>query len=466
FEKGDKIVTLKKIEDGNYHLNDGKYNYYVNKDGKVNVENEGVVNVVRNESVGMVSDNSKTTAINKGTIKLEGSGSGILSTDGGQGINKGDIEVTSTWNEEKNNWNRVAGITTEGEGSLGINEKSGKIVVKNSGVGMEAKENSTVINKGNIEVEGNNEYEMDSEGNEKEIWGSTGLVARTGSTAINEGYIKTTGSSNNGMNGSGEATLKNSGTIEMNSKVKYIDDSWFDSEGNFIEERGMGYSFETMMNGRENSYLENSGTLLGEGSILSIVAKLGSNALNTGNILITGKVQKIEEGEPIYNEDSNHVVSYSVGMRARENSTIVNEGNIIIKGGDSAGMDTRQGSEGVNKGDITLESSQYLNTEKYENEDGEEISREYLEHTHIEGMRAREESEVINEKNINIKGRGVGIIALENSVATNEGDIYGESITFLQKNSYTDSEGNLVEEEREEETYITGMEAYRESSIE
>ncbi|MGL6118991.1 MAG: hypothetical protein ACRC0V_00640, partial [Fusobacteriaceae bacterium] len=35
FEKDGKIVTLKKTEDGNYHLNDGKKDYYLDSEGKL-----------------------------------------------------------------------------------------------------------------------------------------------------------------------------------------------------------------------------------------------------------------------------------------------------------------------------------------------------------------------------------------------------------------------------------------------
>ncbi|MGL5982737.1 MAG: hypothetical protein ACRCZR_05360, partial [Cetobacterium sp.] len=427
--------------------------------------NEGKIEVLGNESIGILADNN-ATAINNGIINVVGSGNGMVLADGGQGINKGTIEVTSSWNEEKGNWERVNGIKTSGSGSLAINEIEGKILVKNSGVGMEAVENSTVINKGTIEIEGNYEYETDSEGNTiKEIWGSTGLLALSGSTAINEGYIKITGSSNNGMYGDGETTLENKGTIETKSKITNVDDSWFDSNGNFIEKRGIGYSFECVIDGRGNSYIENSGTLLGEGSVLGIVARTGSTALNIGDILITGKVEKIESGKPLHSENSNHIVSYSEGMGARDKSTVTNEGNININGGNSTGVYAGQNSQGMNKGNITLESSQYLNTETMTDELGENYSEDRIEYTYLEGMRAWDSSEVENEGKINLKGTGSGIVVVENSNGLNKGEINLESVQYIQRENWIDSEGENHSEDRIEHTYLEGMKAYDKSEV-
>ncbi|MGL5203404.1 autotransporter domain-containing protein [Cetobacterium sp.] len=548
------VLAVKGDESAAIYAVDNVTSLDLDEDRTTVVENKGTIDVAGDKSVGMVSEGATTKVVNKGningvseerdgkttsvygmaalenglaenegTINIAGSGIGMIIAKGAQGINAGKIEVASNWIEDKDNWEAVSGITTTGSGSLAINE--GDIFVKNSGKGMEAKDNSTVINKGDIEVEGHYYYETDSEGNIlREVNGSTAIRVENGSTGINEGNIKTIGASNNSMFGIGETTLINNGVIDSKSIVTYIDDSGFDTNGVFVEERGIGYSFEGVMDGRENSYVENNGTILGEGSILGVTARTGSEALNTGDILITGKVEKLEDGKPLFDNEGNHMVSSSTAMRARDNAIATNEGRISIVGGDARGMDARRGSVGINKGDIYLESSEYLGKNKWTDEDGKEQEEEVVRHTWLTGMNIRDKSEGINEGDITLKGAGAGIRAereshainkgdinlesvkyieqeserytwlsgmearvdskvenekniyilgagtglrtSENSVAINKGDIHGESLKYLQNNIYEDSNGNIVEKKEEVETYIVGLDAYNNSRVE
>ncbi|MGL5312833.1 MAG: hypothetical protein ACRC92_06270, partial [Peptostreptococcaceae bacterium] len=460
------------------------------------VENKGTIVVAGDKSVGMASEGSSTKVINKGTINgvseereekttsvygmaalknglaenegtinINGSGSGMVITEGAQGVNRGKIEVASNWVESKDNWESISAISTNGSGSLAINE--GDIFVKNSGKGMEAKESSTVINKGNIEVEGHYYYETDSEGNVlREINGSTAIRVESGSTGINEGNIKTIGASNNSMFGKEETTLINNGVIDSKSIVTYIDDSGFDSNGVFVEERGIGYSFEAVIDGRENSYIENNGTILGEGSILGVTARTGSEALNTGDILITGKVEKLEDGEPLFNNEGSYMVSMSTAMRARDNATATNEGLISMVGGDAIGMDARRGSVVLNTGDIYIESSEYLDEYKWIDDDGEEHEEEEIAFTWINGLRARDQSEAINNSNITLKGAGSGIRAERESYASNKGDVNLESVKYTESYLWTSSTGEQIEQESERYTWLSGMEARIDSKVE
>ena len=253
--------------------------------------------------------------------------------------------------------------------------------------------------------------------------GSTGIRVKNGATGVNDGNIETKGSMNMGMYAK-NATIINNGNIETNSTVKYIDDSYKDGD-NFIEQRGMGFSYETAMEGREKSYIENNGTIVGTGSIFGMVARTGSTAVNKGDIEITGKVQKYEGSEDILYDDNGYLnknmISYSEGMRARENSEISNEGNISIVGGQGRGIDVKTESIGKNQGNIYLEGSEIVVKRNW----GDETKSDYTTYGWTAGMRSRENSTVINEEKgiITIKGRGAGLEARKNSKAINNGQI-------------------------------------------
>ncbi|MDX8337177.1 hypothetical protein [Candidatus Cetobacterium colombiensis] len=405
------------------------------------VENKGNIDVTGHNSVGMVSKGETTKVINSGTI----------------------VGVSEEREDIKTYIYGMAAVEN------GLAENNGSIKIEGAGVGMLAQDKGTVENKGNIVVEGNGIYLTDSEGNIiKDEKGSTGIRIEDNSVGINDGKIETVGSFNNGMYTQNKGTIINNGEIKSSSSVVYVDDSGFDSmTGEFIEERGIGYSYETVMEGRENSYIENNGTLTGEGSVFGVVARFGSEGINKGNIDIQGKVEKYEGNEEILNNnnDGTHMVSFAVGMRARDNSAVINEGNINIIGGLANGIDARRQSEGVNKGNIYLESTEYLETYAWVNEDGKEEKEDEVEHTWLTGMRGSVESKVVNEKNISLKGKGTAIGTYDKSEGINKGDLELESVEYLEPYSWIDEEG--VEHTKEElnHTWLNGMEAYLNSKV-
>ena len=404
------------------------------------VENKGIIEVTGHNSVGMVSKGETTKVINNGTI----------------------IGISENREDNKTYIHGMAAVEN------GLAENNGSIKIEGTGIAMLAKDKGTVENSGTIVTEGNGVYLTDSEGNIlKDIKGTTGITAENGAVGINSGKIENIGSFNYGMYAKNEGTIINNGEIKTNSSIVYVDDSGFDSiTGEFIEERGMGFSFESLMEGRENSYIENNGSLTGEGSVFGIVSRFGSEGVNKGDINLTGKVEKYEGTEEILNnEDGTHMVSFAVGMRARDNATSINEGNINIIGGAGRGIDARRQSEGVNKGNIYLESSEYMETYKWIDEDGKEQIDEGLEHTWVVGIRGDIESKVTNEKNIHIKGNGVGLSVSQKSEGINKGEIHSESVEYKQEYSWIDENGLEHTEERIGHTWVMGMEAQKESNI-
>ena len=403
------------------------------------VENKGIIEITGHNSVGMVSKGETTKVVNSGLIT---------------GISE-DREDNKTY---------IHGMAAV---ENGLAENNGSIKIEGTGVAMLAKDKGTVVNDGNIVVEGNGVYLTDSDGNIlKDTKGTIGIKAENGATGINNKKIETIGSFNNGMYAENKGTIINNGEIKSNSSVVYVDDSGINQDGEFIEERGMGFSFESIMEGRENSYIENNGSLTGEGSVFGVVSRFGSEGVNKGDINLIGKIEKYEGTEEILNnENGTQMVSFAVGMRARDSATSINEGNINIIGGSSRGIDVRRQSEGINNGNIYLESSEYLETYKWIDEDGKEQIGEELEHTWVAGMRGDIESKATNEKNIHIKGNGVGLSVSQKSEGINKGEIHSESVEYKQKYSWIDENGIEHTEERIGHTWVMGMEAQKESNI-
>ena len=404
------------------------------------VENKGIIEVTGHNSVGMVSKGETTKVINSGTI----------------------IGISENREDNKTYIHGIAAVEN------GLAENNGSIKIEGTGIAMLAKDKGTVENSGTIVTEGNGIYLTDSEGNIlKDIKGTTGITAENGAVGINSGKIENIGSFNYGMYAKNEGTIINNGEIKTNSSIVYVDDSGFDSiTGEFIEERGMGFSFESLMEGRENSYIENNGSLTGEGSVFGIVSRFGSEGVNKGDINLTGKVEKYEGTEEILNnEDGTHMVSFAVGMRARDNATSINEGNINIIGGAGRGIDVRRQSEGVNKGNIYLESSEYTENYTTIDETGEQESWDEIEHTWLSGMQGSIDSKVLNEKNISLKGRGTAIGVYNKSEGINKGELELESMEYQEPYSWVDGEGVEHTKEETNHTWLSGMEAYSESKV-
>ena len=284
---------------------------------------------------------------------------------------------------------------------------SGEITVKgNRSIGVLVENGVTGVNdtSGIISVSGDGNILFDPEAVST---GAIGMKAKNGSLIINNGKIYGVGSRNRGLDVYDNSTAINNGTIDLESIIKYMEDIYIDEEGNEIPQKGYGYSMERGMLASLKSKVENNGTILGYGEYQGIRVFDESTGINNGDILLEGKYEKYY-GEIINYPNTNHLISKIWGMRGTENSYLNNKGNIVIKDARASGMSVIA-STAENNGNISLESLVY---------------DPYRTATWIDGMIGVEESIVVNNKNINIYGRGTGIYVSEKSQATNNGNIY------------------------------------------
>lgn len=426
----DKGTALYKVSDSTVTISE-KTTLSVKADGSAAI-------YAVDKTVGLNSEKERSTVVeNKGTIEVHGHATAGMVSDGSTTavINSGTINASSE--KVENGDSIVYGMVAQNNG---LAENRGTVVVKNSGIGMLAKENSTVINSGVIDAEGFYYYETDSEGNVvKEISGSTGMRVESGSTAINDGEIKMSGTSTFGMVAREKSSIINNQKISASSQLGFIDESDFDSDGNFIEEKGIGYTTEALMDARVNSYAENNGTLSGEGAIFGMVVRDSSEGINKGDISIVGKVEKVEDGS--------HVISSSAGIRLKNDSKGINEGSISILGGEAMGMDAKKNSEAINKGSIYLEST-----------------KDVIEETRVLGMMASSNSRIENSGLIAGSGKIIGMDISDSSFGENNGDIELESLRY-EGRRVVDSNEWEVEVQNELLSNAIGMKVSGKDSI-
>ncbi|MGL4999011.1 MAG: hypothetical protein ACRC5T_08605, partial [Cetobacterium sp.] len=393
--------------------------------------------------------------INKGTIVASGNGSYTPSEtpydydgtyiDGGIGI--------LGYNSQISNSGRIETSGTNGVGILGnngskvTNEESGTIVGTGKGEIL-ADENGIVL-AGTI--------------------GSVGIKVNNNSEAINYGKIEMAGARTRGMQAYNQSKIVNEGTINLNSESQYISE-WYEDDGEMEYDKGLIFTREIGIEARNESKAYNNGEINAYGTARGMEARNESKAYNNGDIYIEGKIEETQEdilsGWEGY--DTNYVISNSRGMDIRDSSYGENNGSISLIGGFGTGILARDTSEAINKGDIYLESSSQLVKELCEHDDpNENHIDEYLRYTRMRGIEARDYSKVFNEKNIEILGSGTGIRAYENSYGENSesGNIYMESIPFIQEYIWTDQDGNIIKEKEIELTYIEGMAGVNNSEI-
>ncbi|MGL5099871.1 MAG: hypothetical protein ACRC6B_07580, partial [Fusobacteriaceae bacterium] len=190
-----------------------------------------------------------------------------------------------------------------------------------------------------------------------------------------------------------------------------------------------------------------------------------SNIVNKGTINLNSELQYISEwyeddGEMEY--DKGLVFTKERGMVANTGSIAVNNGEINAYGS-AVGMESRNESKAYNNGDIYIEG-------KIEETQENILSGWYDENyvvSNSRGMLAEDNSKVFNEKNIEILGSGTGIVAFKNSYGENSetGNIYMESIPFIQEYTWTDQNGNIINEKEIELTHLEGMSGVNNSKI-
>ena len=447
--------------------------YAVNsRDSKKGGYNEGKITVNKNESVGMLGENS--TLVNKkvdntkgGNIVVESQKSiAMLGTKASKVENQWAIDLE---NDSINGFeDGLVGIAVNGENSTGSNSGGiniGAIKKTKYSVGMLAEDGATIKNEatGKITGFGENNVGMYSRGaNLKET------------TAINEGIVDMQNKGSAGMFGY-HTTILNKGKINVagNSAAMYSKDANAVNEkeislkgegsagileelGDYVQIEGKNTESGTINVTKDKSvgmYGKNAEelfattgdtpklTLTNEGRIdiksnnsagmkierkaLGISKKENMRAVNKGKInLVADKENNV--GMSAYeaiaeNESDISVLSKkSIGMFAQKNGTITNRGNISSTGEKNIGMVAKDAaSEATNEGEITVEGKSSL------------------------GMVASESGKVLNKKNITTKGEhSLGMYIRENSTGENTAD---GVISLLEKESvgmYAENNGS------------------------
>ncbi|MDX8335602.1 hypothetical protein [Candidatus Cetobacterium colombiensis] len=430
---------------------------YIENNGNILITPDGDFNsqwMVGMSARPRTQEESSLKAINNGTINTSARGAAM------SGEGKAYIENNGTIIASKDGKYIPVDVPFEyGEyidGGAGMDafnstaENNGKIVSEGvNGYGIIGKENSIIKNNkdGVIIGTGKGEFLTDDEGKIlKDNIGTTGMLVNDLSSAINYGKIEMDGINTTGMRANRESEVINEGEIKLASNVEYTKEIWKDTEDQIHEYEGVSFSNEIGIYARTNSTAENNGTIKGIGSIVGIYARENSIGINNGNIIIEGTVEKYEGEEEVAGGYGGHLVSYSRGMRIRQNSTGINNGNISIIGGEGEGIVAQTSSEGINNNKIYLESSSFIAEEFCEHDNPTENHfHTRIEHTYLRGMRAWENSKIINEEEIAFLGNGLGMQGHLQSEIVNNGSIYGESILYAE-----DKYSNL--------TYIRGME--------
>ena len=385
------------------------------------------------------SEDIKTEVINKKNegyqvvgkdIKIEGTITGDSSVKSLVGITAKNSNVES-----------YAKINLTGEEAIGISGttdgKRAVYTIKNNGnislsgknsIGMYAKNGVIAENNGVITGSGEGKYQHKNDGTViEDSFGTIGIGIINGSKGINNKDIIMTGAYTTGMYAENNSTIENNGKISLTSKIVVE---------NEIE--GEVYSSEKGMRANSNSVAINNGTITGSGQITGIDARESSQGTNNGNIelesLSQDKDNIISSGE-YYKIVQKQVLSKVRGMRGRDEGTVVINNKNIKLAGNAVGIEVDKQASGINSGNISLNSIEI--TEEYyskilddsiENNDLKMVN-EGIAYSNLIGMLGKNSSRIVNSEagNIQLKGTGIGMEALNNSKAENNGKIEVES---------------------------------------
>ncbi|MEG0235055.1 autotransporter family protein [Cetobacterium sp.] len=413
-----------------------------------NVESKATINLSGDGSVGMhgttdlsaASTRANYSIKNSGTIEISGKNSvGISVENGVVGINNGTIIGTGEGVYQQNQ----DGTTIENSsGSTGILAKNGSKGINNKDIilegaytsGMIAKDKSIVENNGNISVKSKlvEESELSEGEYYKGIVYSTekGLVADNGSNAVNNGLI--TGQGNvRGIEVTNGSKGENNGEIQLESLRK---------DGKTIIESGEGYVILQDQNlskvrglrGRDkNSIVINNKNIKLSGYAVGIEVDKEAKGINNGNVqLVSQEVASrgySKGGTPngeydwVYKEIG---VTYSelTGMLAKNGDIENSKTGTISLDGTGVGMKATSNSKGINNGNIIVQSKAEVWSDTADINDPDPTTGEWLFWAPMAGMEA-DGSEITNNNKIQVINDGQGMKALNNSVATNNGDI-------------------------------------------
>jgi hypothetical protein len=197
---------------------------------------------------GMRGRDEGTTVTNDKIIKLAGKAVGIEVDRKASGINNGSISLISK-NEENYGWTEVVGMSADNSKIT----NNGIIDILNGGIGMQGVNNSSIINNGKINIDGEN---------------SIGMYAGSNSTAINaeEGVINVGSLAQAGMVADGESALIiNKGTINLAQR------------DGLTEETKESIALQSINGGK----IENNGTINIDGDLNLTTGKNSSYVIGT-----------------------------------------------------------------------------------------------------------------------------------------------------------------------------------------
>ena len=246
------------------------------------VTNSGSISTAGNDSSGIyVDDEDDVTITNTGSITaVNGHGFSLGNSDDSVANNSGTINVSG---------NSKHGIYIDDNGRV---NNSGTILTSGvGGDGIYGHNYSTVINSGSISTSGDNADGID-------VWQyssitNSGTIATSGNsspgidaddynTVINTGTITTSGSSSYGIEIDADSTFNNSGTITTTGSTAHgiylKGDNITISNLGSVKVSGTNSSAIRIMNGFDNTVINNSGTISGDDH--AILGETGDITLN------------------------------------------------------------------------------------------------------------------------------------------------------------------------------------------
>lgn len=395
---------------------------------------------------------NKSTAINNGLITGSGRITGIEVKSGSRGENNGTIQLESLRQDaeivvdygdyfvylQDEKLGKVRGLRAREKDSIVINNKD--IQLSGEAIGMQADSKGTAINNGNIQLVSQNiktrGYAKSGEPYDwkyKEV-GTTyseliGMFAKTGTIENREtGNISLLGSGY-GMRAILNSVGINNGNILAEAKIE----SWSESVGVNDPDptvlRPHIWAPIVGMEANESKIVNNKEiTVLNDGQ--GMKAKNNSTAINNGNIVMMSKISN-ENGDYI---DWNYHI---IGMEL-ENSVGINNGNILITGkAEHKGVSVDGISSFSNKGKIEIETENSFargiggSTENEITNDGiirvfTNKSNQNTYYRSVNAMGISTDGDIINNKDIYVAtegGTATGINSIRNVINNVNGKI-------------------------------------------
>ena len=407
--------------------NIGIYGTTRNTRSLYSIKNTGIIEVTSKNSIGMSGENGVLVENNgaiigkgqglyqqnpDGTIIANDSGTiGILVNNGSKGINNKDILL-------------------DGAYTKGMQAINGSIIENNGKISMKSK----IVRESELWEGVYYDEEMYSR--------EEGLNAQNGSTAINNGFIIGEGSIT-GIEVKSGSRGENNGTIQLESlrqDAEIVVD--YGDYFVYLQDEKLGKVRGLRARGKDSIAINNKDIQL-SGEAVGIQVDNEGKAINNGTIQLVSqdiKTRGYAKGTEPYDWKYKEVgTTYSelIGMFAKT-GTIENReiGNISLLGS-GYGMRAILNSVGINNGNILAEAKIESWSESVGVNDPDPTVLRPHKWSPIVGMEA-DNSVITNNNKIQVINDGQGMKALNNSVATNNGDILITSKTNNEAGEHID----------------------------